>query len=50
MLNLETIKEANKILKNIVFKTPFSYAKYLSKVTNYNIFFKKRKFTNYRLF
>lgn len=41
MLNLKTIKEARDTLKNIISKTPFSYATYLSKITNYEIRLKK---------
>ena len=41
MLNLEKIKEASKRIQNIVVDTPFSYAPYLSELSDSEIYLKK---------
>ncbi|QOP41350.1 threonine ammonia-lyase [Sulfurimonas marina] len=41
MVNLETIKQAQKRIEGVVVKTPLASAPYLSEVTNANIFLKK---------
>ncbi|WP_304543918.1 threonine ammonia-lyase [Sulfurimonas microaerophilic] len=41
MVNLETIKQAQKRIEGVVVKTPLASAPYLSELTNANIFLKK---------
>ena len=41
MLNLNSIKEAQKRLKGIVHHTPFSYAPILSELSGYEVYLKK---------
>jgi len=41
LLNLEKIKEASKRIQNIVVDTPFSYAPYLSELSDSEIYLKK---------
>ncbi len=41
MLNFESFKDAGSRLRNVVYKTPFSFAPNLTKLSGYNIYLKK---------
>lgn len=46
MLTLEKIYQAREQIKEVVYKTPFSYAPNLSKIANCNVFLKKENLQN----